>query len=140
MKKILSLVVLLAILATTAASAAEIDLSGMTFDELRALQDQLTAEMVKRPECKQTVLPAGRWEAGVDLPCGKYIIQKFGPEYNLVVETYGNGSVWNEGGYGLLEEYILLDDKSTAMINLVPGITLEISSPANINVFQGFSF
>ena len=80
MKKILALVVLLAILVTTAASAdsldvEHVDLTSLSFDELTVLQIRIGDEMVKRPEWFPTEIPAGIWVVGEDLPAGKYSIE-----------------------------------------------------------------
>ena len=70
MKKLIC--ILLLVCMTTFAAAETIDLSGLSFDELMALRDQLSAELISRPEWKEVVVPSGTWVVGKDIPVGEY--------------------------------------------------------------------
>ena len=50
------------------------DLSSMSFDDLMALRQQITAEIMSRPEWKEVTVPAGNWEVDKDIPIGFYSI------------------------------------------------------------------
>ena len=54
--------------------ADSVDLSAYTFDELKALQEAISAEIVTRPEWKETKIPSGQWVVGTDIPVGEYRI------------------------------------------------------------------
>ncbi len=72
MKRFISL--LFALVFAVSVAAAEIDLSGMKYNELIALQHQLVAEIMSRPEWKKVTVPAGEWLIGEDIPSGSYSI------------------------------------------------------------------
>lgn len=130
MKKILALVVLLAILATTAASAAEIDLAGMTFDELRALQTQLNQEIHNRPEWKEVTVPAGDWVVGEDIPAGAYSVCITDPDTLVGVIVWGSAKDDYESDGGLLYNILLMDDTLVyGKLKLAPGNIVAISGP-----------
>ena len=74
MKKIAAVLLLGVILAGTAAMA-EVDLSGLTFAELAALRDQCQAEMMKRDEWQEVVVPQGIWEVGTQIPAGTWVVK-----------------------------------------------------------------
>lgn len=54
--------------------AENIDLSSLSFDELNALQQQISKEIVLRPEWKETIVPSGIWVVGQDIPAGVYCV------------------------------------------------------------------
>lgn len=73
MKKVLCvLAVLLCILAT---AAAEVDLSGMSYDELVALKDQINKAIWESQEWQEVTVPQGVWRVGEDIPAGKWVIK-----------------------------------------------------------------
>ena len=73
MKKLLSLLLMLALLIPVAANAAT--LSEMTFDELVALREKIAVELTKRPEWKEVTVPQGVWKVGEDIPAGHWTIR-----------------------------------------------------------------
>lgn len=73
MKKLLC-VILTVVLFLPTVAMADVDLSGMTFAELAALRDQCQAEMMKRDEWQEVVVPQGIWEVGAQIPAGKWIV------------------------------------------------------------------
>ena len=67
---------LLAIMLMTVFAVAEdIDLSGLTFDELAALRDRIQLEMMTRDEWQEVTVPQGLWEVGKDIPAGTWNIK-----------------------------------------------------------------
>lgn len=130
MKKILALVVLLAILATTAASAAEIDLAGMTFDELRELQQKVSAEIIKRPEWKEVVVPAGEWIVGEDIPAGSYSVKIHPTESSTYVKIWGHAIDDYSAGGGLVYDFIVKQERPVfGKVNLRAGYVVDIDEP-----------
>ena len=57
------------------AAMAEIDLSGMSFDELVALQEQVELAIWNSEEWQAVTVPAGVYGVGTDIPAGKWTIQ-----------------------------------------------------------------
>ena len=86
MKKIICIVI--AVLLISSAALAEIDLAGMSYEELAALRDRCQAELMTRPEWKQATVPAGDYRVGVDIPAGEYTILPTPGGYSNVI-------VWN---------------------------------------------
>ena len=72
------IVMLLACLMIVSFALAD-DLSSMTIDELRQLQNEINAEIRSRPEWKEVTIPSGTWIVGKDIPAGEYCI-KIGKE------------------------------------------------------------
>ena len=71
MKKVVCVLLCLVFLGSFA-FADSVDLSGMSFDELTALQKNLVKEIMSRPEWKEVKVPAGTWKVGEDIPAGTY--------------------------------------------------------------------
>lgn len=112
MKKLIC--ILLLVCMTSFASADSIDLSGMSFDELFALRETITAEIMTRPEWKEVKVPAGTWIIGKDIPAGCYCIKAETGKVNVSVwrkepqDYSNNGLVYNElispeSAYGRME-------------------------------------
>ena len=73
MKKLLSLLVLAALLLSVPASA-DVDLSGMSFNELVALREQVNLALWATEEWQEVTVPAGTYEIGKDIPAGYWTI------------------------------------------------------------------
>ena len=71
MKRVL-LVALVLMLALPA--FADVDLSGLTFEDLVALRSQVQTEMMTRDEWQEVTVPAGVYKIGVDIPVGHWNI------------------------------------------------------------------
>lgn len=74
MKRALLLLLALLFLAGTA-TATTIDLSGMSYQELVALKDQINIAMWKSQEWQEVTVPQGVWLVGVDIPAGHWTIK-----------------------------------------------------------------
>lgn len=74
MKKLFSLF-LAALLFYSSAAADPVDLSGMSFDELVALRDQLNLAIWNSQEWREVTVPAGVWIVGQDIPAGHWSIR-----------------------------------------------------------------
>ena len=61
-------------LGASSALAASIDLSALSFDELKELSEQITKEITSRAEWKEVTVPAGVYVVGVDIPAGYWTI------------------------------------------------------------------
>ena len=74
MKRILALVLVLTSMVGIV-SAETIDLSGMSFDELVALKDQINLAIWNSQEWQEVEVPKGVWIVGQDIPAGKWTIK-----------------------------------------------------------------
>lgn len=86
MKKLVALLVLLLVLPV--AAQADVDLSGMTFDELVALSDQINLAIWNSQEWQEVTVPQGLWKVGEDIPEGHWTIKAADGVYAYV--NYGN--------------------------------------------------
>jgi len=66
---------ILALLLICCAAMAEIDLSGMSYDELVALKDQINLAMWECEEWQEVTVPEGVWVVGEDIPAGHWTIR-----------------------------------------------------------------
>ena len=73
MKKLL--IAFLALVTMFGCASAEIDLSGMTYDELVALKDQINLAMWQCEEWEEVTVPQGIWQVGVDIPAGHWTVK-----------------------------------------------------------------
>ncbi len=73
-KTVIALVVFLA-LSIPCLALADVDLSGMTYDELVALKDQLNLAMWQCEEWQEVTVPQGLWVVGEDIPAGHWTIK-----------------------------------------------------------------
>lgn len=90
MKKLISLLCVFALLAALAVPAwGDFDLSGLSYDELVALRDQINLAIWNSEDWQEVTVPQGIWEVGADIPAGKWTIRaasgamcliKIGPE------------------------------------------------------------
>ena len=89
MKKALSLVICAALILSLAIVAyADFDLSGMSYDELVALKDQINLAIWNSAEWQEVEVPQGVWEVGADIPAGKWEIKALPGGDTYIV--YGN--------------------------------------------------
>ena len=58
-----------------ASYAEDIDLSGMSYDELVALKGRINLAIWNSQEWQEVEVPAGVWEVGVDIPAGHWVIR-----------------------------------------------------------------
>lgn len=72
MKRVLVLV--LALLMVGALASAEVDLSGMTFDELVALRNQVDQAIWASDGWQEVTVPAGNYTIGKDIPAGRWTL------------------------------------------------------------------
>lgn len=85
MKKVMTICITLAlVLALAPAAFADVDLSGMTFDELVALRDQIDLAIWNSQEWQEVEVPQGLYKVGADIPAGKWTIRAPSGEANTV--------------------------------------------------------
>lgn len=86
MKKFISIFLCLVLCASMA--LAEVDLSGMSFDELVKLKAQINLAIWMSQEWQEVTVPQGMWEIGVDIPAGHWTLIANKSAY--VMLGYGN--------------------------------------------------
>lgn len=74
MRRIVALLAAVLMLAAPIASAESIGIASMTFDELVALRDRITEEMMLRDEWQEVTVPAGTYKIGEAIPAGHWVI------------------------------------------------------------------
>ena len=72
--RILALILVLVLLVVPSAFAA-VDLSGMSYDELVALKDQINLAIWNSQEWQEVTVPQGVWKVGEDIPTGHWTIK-----------------------------------------------------------------
>lgn len=72
MKKLICIMIALLI---PVAAFAEVDLSGMSYDELVALKDQISLAIWESEEWQEVEVPAGVYTVGEDIPAGQWTIK-----------------------------------------------------------------
>lgn len=75
MKKVITIVIALILAMTACATAEDIDLSGLTLDELIALRQRITMAMWETEEYQEVIVPPGIWIVGEDIPAGTWTIK-----------------------------------------------------------------
>ena len=89
MRKVITICITLALVLSLAPAAfADVDLSGMTFDELVALRDQIDLAIWNSQEWQEVEVPQGVWQVGADIPAGKWTIKPVAAGQTYV--TIGN--------------------------------------------------
>ena len=76
--------------------ADSIDLSGMSFDDLKALQEQVNTALWASDGWKEVTVPVGVYVVGSEIPAGKWTIKRAFPNeysYFRVGQRFENGEV-----------------------------------------------
>lgn len=108
MKRIMLLFTAVVLLLAGSAAADQVDLSGMSFDQLVSLRDQLNLAIWNSQEWQEVTVPSGTWEVGEDIPEGHWtitVVDGAGGNYAYtdVIDKYGKepGPKW-QGISGIL--------------------------------------
>lgn len=93
-------------------SLADVDLTGMSYDELVSLSKKVGMTIMQSEDFDSVTVPMGLWEVGVDIPEGTWIIT---PAKRMCMIVYG--STLDESGNDMNmfdrgNAYADLDDKS----------------------------
>ena len=132
MKKLICIII--AAVLFTVPAFAEIDLSSLSFDELRQLQARISKELVTRPEWKSVPVPPGLYKIGLDIPAGEWQLTCYASEWGSAYIAYGN--TLNEPGTEIVKPkewtgYIYLEPadswRSKVTISLKEGYYIQIA-------------
>ena len=133
------LVVLLLVCILFVSCAAADDLSGLSFDDLVKLRDEINAEIVSRPEWKETTVPPGDWVVGQDIPVGVYSIR------NADSVDYAGLSLWRVAVHdysnrGYIGNIFVENGEPYGRLQLEAGWVVSISNPVVFAPPQGLGF
>lgn len=73
-RRIFAFLFVLMLSAVTFAHADNFDLSGLSFDELVALKDQINLAIWNSQEWQEVTVPQGVWKVGEDIPAGTWTV------------------------------------------------------------------
>lgn len=85
MRRFLVLLLSLILATACASAAADVDLSGLSYDELVALRDQINLAIWNSQEWQEVTVPAGVWIVGEDIPAGHWTIRPIPETYISLV-------------------------------------------------------
>ena len=74
MKKLITIILLLTMILPSVALADLPDISGLSFDELVQLREQINLAIWNSEEWQEVTVPIGAWQFGKDIPVGKWTI------------------------------------------------------------------
>ncbi len=133
MKKIVCLLLGISLaFGSVMAFADEINLSGMTFDELVALKDQINLAIWNSQEWQEVKVPQGVWKVGEDIPAGHWSIEACPGDWaNITVgnelDEYGKQVKHSFGGRYYYAQVTSETYRSYKPDNDVPAIDIELS-------------
>ena len=87
MNKSISVFIVCLMLLIPAFAFAEVDLTGMSYDDLVSLSKQVGMAIMQSDEFDSVTVPMGIWEVGVDIPEGTWIIT---PAKSMCMVVYGS--------------------------------------------------
>ena len=87
MKKFFVLLLSVLILSSGISAAEDIDLSGLSFEQLVALRERLNLAIWSSREWQEVTVPAGVWVIGQDIPAGHWSIRVAG-DCDVILVSY----------------------------------------------------
>lgn len=135
------LLALMMMLSTTTCNAEGINLSKMSDEEIVALLQEVTNEMVRRGIEKTAKLAQGTYIAGIDFPCGKYMYTCLAKD-----DDWGNVTVYSDHGNGqrILWEVVTAaeegEEPDTIFLNLNEGDQLKSGVPFSLTIMTSVKF
>ena len=113
MKKILVMILAVCLLVPIA-SAEDIDISGLSFDQLVALKERINLALFESDEWQEVTVPQGVWKVGKDIPAGKWLIKAVQSANGSTYVQYGTALDDNkiEIPYKYLREYFWVYSES----------------------------
>ena len=113
----------------------------MSYDELKALQAQISAEIVTRPEWKEVTVPAGDWIVGEDIPEGTYSIRPVNASKYINIFVWGaEKDNYTKGGGLIVNDHVGYDKDIIAKLILKKGQIVVINMPVIFAPAQSLGF
>ena len=108
---------------------ATVDLSGMSFDELLALKEQINAALWASDEWQEVTVPAGVYEIGRDIPAGHWTIRPVDGDTAMVYwgSTLDQPKTNIAGGAVLAYEQITSPSDSYAAHNNIEFVSWDLT-------------
>ena len=132
MKKLITVIMILVMILPVAAGADLPDLTGLSYDELVQLKDQINLAMWSSQDWQEVTVPAGVWEIGVDIPAGHWTIRPLPNDYVSVVycdalDEFGKGPAqgwhgWNGTLTARKEGDITYSERHEIDLDMVDGM------------------
>lgn len=137
MKKLLSVLLVLAVLSLPVLACAEVDLTGMSLQELIELRQQIDLLLFGSDEYKSVPVPQGTYTVGVDIPAGSYTLTS-DAEWGASVECY---SALPKSYDTRVYDYRVDADNTVAKITLEEGWTIVIENgTVTFSTYAGLGF
>ena len=118
MKKIA--VAIIAVMVLSSVALADLDLSSFSYEDLLSISQQVSFEIMSRPEWKEITVPSGQWVVGKDIPAGFYSISP--------TEKGGYLRIRSADGKLLLGQGVRKDSDAFWKYELKDGYTVEIEN------------
>ena len=109
MKKLLTVLIVLALLGA-AALAEQIDLSGMSYEDLLALRQQVDAAIWASDGWQEVEVPAGVYTIGEDIPTGRWSVSPTGVV--AAITLYPDKSDYTGQTYNILTTAAIMEGES----------------------------
>ena len=142
MKKLFALLVTLLLMAYAGSTLAEdVDLAGLSDDEIVALMGRVQEEIVARHIEGTATLAGGTYIAGKDIPIGSYVFTCL-----ATGEDWGNVTIYSEKGEGkqLLWEVVSApeegEEPESFFITLNEDDQLKSGVPFSLTIYAGVTF
>ena len=126
MKKFLGLLLTIFLLVPVFANA-EVDVKGLSTEELLALRVSIADELMARGEMKSANVPAGEYVIGEDIPAGSYSITTDQIIVTIVIGDYDG-------------MYVVSPDSPVGKLTLKDGDKFKTTANIVLTKFAGLSF
>lgn len=140
MKRIIAVLLVSILMMSGIAQAAEISLSDLSWEELIALREQISREMMARDQWQSVVVPQGLYQVGKEIPAGKWTVSCAGTYATVIKIGYAVDSL-QEFEYPYDHESLYLGESYT--FTLVDGMYIMVDvEDAEFTPYTGpgFSF
>lgn len=121
------------------ASADLPDLSGLSFDELIVLREQLNAAIWSSQDWQEVTVPAGTYQIGVDIPAGHWSLRTVASEHELFNVYYFDklDRTGTTPGFGSTSAFLELGSPGFSAFGEVNPETLDLDMKDGWYLFLG---
>ena len=118
----------------TVQTTLDLDLSKYSNDEILLIQELINQEIVTRRINKTAKVPSGSYVVGVDIPAGKYILER-------LMDTYcTNVHIYTDSTKNLQLSYAGVERGQSYVFSVEEGNLFEIDEDVVLTVYTGVSF
>lgn len=137
MKKLTAIIAAAALAVTPA--MAEVDLTGMSYDDLVTLQQQVTKAIMMTNEWQEVTVPAGVYVVGREIPAGRWHIEPVAGSTGWAGIGYKINDAKTELAYPYTRQVISHPNASYYEYNKVSSVDYELENGMYV-VLEGTSF